>query len=298
VTTAQPDADPVIDRLIAWAGERDEIRAMLLMSNRAVPGATVDALSDYDVILVVRNIGPFVASHGWLNDFGDVLVAYWNPIFTNEDHSYEVSGNVTQYRDGLKIDFTLWPVALLTAIVGMPALPDELDAGYRVLLDRDGLTAGLRPPTHNAYCPVRPDEVAFRTAVNDFFTDVPYVAKCLLRDDLLPMKWALDHDMKHVYLRLMLGWWDGCAEGWLKPVGSLGKGLRRRRPADIWREVEASYAGGGLAGNREALFSTIANYRRVASEVADQLGYRYPDALDQDVTEFARRMLAGDVGHS
>jgi len=86
VTTAQPDADPAIDRLIAWAAERDEIRAMLLTSTRAVPVATVDALSDYDVILIVRDIGPFVVTHDWLTDFGDVLVAYWDPIFTNEDH--------------------------------------------------------------------------------------------------------------------------------------------------------------------------------------------------------------------
>ncbi len=167
-----------------------------------------------------------------------------------------------------------------------------------MLLDRDGLTAGLRRPTYTAYIPVRPDEAAFQTAVNDFFTDVPDVAKCLLRGDLFPAKWALDHDMKHSHPRPMLGWWVGCVEGWSKHVGSLGKGLRRRLPADIWRQVEDSYAGGDLAGNREALFSTIANYGRVASEVADQLGYRYPDALDQDVTEFARRMLAGDVGHS
>ncbi len=125
---------------------------------------------------------------------------------------------------GLKIDFTLWPVAMLTAIVAAPALPDELDAGYRVLLDRDGLTAGLRPPTYAACGPVRPDEAAFQTAVNNFFTDVPYVAKCLLRGDLLPMKWALDHDMKHVYLRPMLEWGFGAPRTGRSRLGRSARG--------------------------------------------------------------------------
>lgn len=99
--------------------------------------------------------------------------------------------------------------------------------------------------------------------------------------------------MKHVYLRPMLGWWVGCAEGWSKPVGSLGKGLRQRLPADIWQEVEASYAGGGTAANIESLFRTVALYRRVATDVAKRLGYAYPIGLDERVTAFAWQMLDG-----
>lgn len=83
---ATPDADPTIRHLSAWASARHESQAMPPTSTRAVPGETVDALSGYDVILVIRDIGPFVASRDWLSDFGDVLVAYWDPIFTNEDH--------------------------------------------------------------------------------------------------------------------------------------------------------------------------------------------------------------------
>lgn len=37
----------------------------------------VDILSDYDVILIVQDIHPFVTDRTWLNDFGDVLVVYW-----------------------------------------------------------------------------------------------------------------------------------------------------------------------------------------------------------------------------
>ncbi len=287
------EADEVIHRLMRWADDQDEVRAMLLTSTRSVPGAAVDALSDYDVVLVVRDVAPFQADRRWVADFGEVLVAYWDPFDGDWDFDYDRDhcGNVVQYVDGLKIDFTLWPVAHLAAIAGRRALPPELDAGYRVLLDKDGVAAKLPAPTHTAYLPVPPDDATFQTAVNDFFSDVPYVAKCLRRGDLFPLKWALDHDMKHVYLRPMLEWWVGCAEGWSRPVGSLGKGLRRRLPSNLWRDLEVCYAGGGLDENAEALFRTIALYRRVATDVAKQLGYAYPDELDERVTAFARRTI-------
>jgi hypothetical protein len=36
----------------------DAIRVALLTSNQAIPGAEIDLLSDYDVILVLRDIHP------------------------------------------------------------------------------------------------------------------------------------------------------------------------------------------------------------------------------------------------
>jgi aminoglycoside 6-adenylyltransferase len=141
-------ADDVVRRLVEWAGEHTAVRAMLLTSTRAIPHATVDAFSDYDVVLVVRDIHPFVADRGWLQDFGQVLVAYWDPVRPDPDSGLERVSNVIQYADGLKIDFTLWPVALLERIARAPALPAEHDAGNHLLADKDGQTTRLRaPPT-------------------------------------------------------------------------------------------------------------------------------------------------------
>jgi aminoglycoside 6-adenylyltransferase len=85
------DTDEIIRRLVQWADEQDAVRAMLLTSTRAVPDAQVDALSDYDVILVVRDIQPFMADHRWIGDFGEVLVAYWDPL---EASGWAISCNI------------------------------------------------------------------------------------------------------------------------------------------------------------------------------------------------------------
>lgn len=284
----------VLENLIQWAEQQDSIRAMLLTSTRAVPNAAVDRFSDYDVVLITEDIHPFYEDRSWLEDFGEVLVTYWDPIYPDPDYGTEKFGNVTQYSDGLKIDFTLSSIQWLQQVVQAPTLPAELDAGYRILLDKDHLTEGIRTPTHTSYIPAVPTEAVYQTAVNDFFTDPPYVAKCLLRGELLPAKWCLDYDMKHVYLRQMLEWKVGLDTNWSVPVGALGKGLKKRLPPDIWSQLENAYAGAGIAENWEALFRTMALYRQVAMEVGERLGYTYPLQLDQSVTAFVKEMQSQD----
>ena len=282
----------VTAKLIQWAEGRDAIRAMLLTSTRAVPvpNAPVDDFSDYDVVLFVDDIHPFHEQRDWLQDFGEVLVAYWDPIYLDPDFSIEKFGNVTQYADGLKIDFTLCPLEMLQKIIRAPSLPAELDAGYRILLDKGHVTDGIKAPSYKAYIPVAPTNEVYQTMINDFFSDAPYVAKCLLRGELLPAKWCLDYDMKHVYLRPMLEWLMGLNHNWSLPTGWLGKGLKKKLPPEIWSQLEASYAGAETPDNWEALFRTMALFRRVAREVGKGLGYEYPLELDKRVNAFVKAM--------
>ena len=263
---------------------------MLMTSTRAIPNGLVDIFSDYDIVLIVKNIHPFHEDRSWLEDFGEVLVAYWDPIYLDPDYGVEKFGNVTQYTDGLKIDFTLLPVEWLRKVIEAPALPTELDAGYRILLDKDHLTEGMKPPTYKGYLSTPPTNALYQTTVNDFFSDPPYVAKCLLRGELLPVKWCLDYDMKHVYLRQVLEWKVGLDSNWSVPVGALGKGLKKRLPPEIWSQLEEAYAGAGLEENWEALFRTMALFRQVAIEVGEGLGYTYPYDLDERVTTYVKRM--------
>lgn len=288
------DPAEIISRLIHWAKSKESVRVMLLTSTRAQLDAKSDIFSDYDVILVVRDIHPLWADRSWISDFGDVLVTYWDPIYPEPEYGIEQTGNVIQYADGLKIDFRLWPIDLLREIVHAPTLPADLDAGYRILLDKDGLAESIPAPTHLAYIPQRPTEDGYRTFVEEFFSDAPYVAKHLLRGDLLPAKWCLDYDMKHVYLRPMLEWRLESEHNWSLPVRNLGKGLKKLLPADLWQELTSTYAGGGIDENWHALFRTLALFRSVARDVADDLGYAYPEELDRRVTAYVHAMRTAE----
>jgi aminoglycoside 6-adenylyltransferase len=273
-----------------WAEHQASVRAMLLTSSRANPNASVDVFSDYDVILVVQDIHPFFNDRSWLQDFGEILVAYWDPIHPAPDFGIEKVANVIQYVDGLKIDFNLWPVELIRQIVRARKLPDNLDIGYTILVDKDHLTDGMHAPTYKAFIPKSPTEEEFQKVIEDFFSDVPYVAKCLWRDELMPAKWCLDFDMKYNFLLRMLEWRMELDHDWSEPTGVLGRGLKKKLPPKIWSKLEKTYAGAGINENWDALFSTISLFRDVGIDVAKSLGYVYPYDLDQKVTTFVQEM--------
>jgi aminoglycoside 6-adenylyltransferase len=278
----------VIDRLIHWAEKHDFIRAMLLYGSRANPEAAVDIFSDYDVLLAVTDVRRFFADDHWLRDFGQVLVVFRNPISFHR--GFESFGFITHYENGVKIDYGFYPVEYLAWAAQEPRLPDDLDNGYIVLLDKDHLTAELKPPTYTAYIPSPPTEQEYVALIEEFFNDSAYVAKHLRRDNLFSVKLSLDHIMKLHCLRKMLEWRMEIDHDWLVKPGAYGKGLNTHIEPEIWSELETTYVGAGTDENWAALFGTIRLFRKVASEVADHLGYAYPYDMDQRVVSYLNRV--------
>lgn len=279
--------DPNLVRLIDWGSAHDDVRAALLTSSLCNPTAPVDRLSDYDIIFVVEDIHPYHADDAWLEDFGRVLVLWRDPIHL--EYGQERFARITQYEeDGLKIDFTFWPVELLRRVVADPELPEDLDVGYCVLLDKDGLTAGLQPPTYRAYIPSPPGQAEFLEVIEEFFHEATYVAKHLWRDDLMPAKFQLDKDMKADLLRRMLEWRMEIEQGWAVKPGVHGRGLKRRTRPDLWAELERTYVGAGIEENWDALFATVELMCKVAREVGMALGLAYPEVLHNRVVRYLK----------
>ena len=281
-------SDPIIRQLVRWAERRASVRAVLLTSTRTHPGVTVDLFSDYDVILVVTDIRPFFEDRAWLGDFGEVLVVYRDPI--KIEYGGPRFAYITQYEQGTKIDFTLWSVDIPPQIAREPELPDELDVGYLVLLDKEGLCDGFKPPTFTAYIPSPPTEASYHNLIEEFFHEATYVAKHLWRGDLMAAKYNLDQMMKLDNLRVMLEWLIETEHNWSLKPGACGKGLQKHLPPELGRELEATYVGPGTRENWDALFRTIALFRRVAIQVGDCLGHAYLDDLDRRVVAYLHKV--------
>ena len=100
--------------------------------------------------------------------------------------------------------------------------------------------------------------------------------------------------MKFHMVRRMLEWRAEIDRDWSIRPGRLGRGLKRLLPADLWREIEQTFAGAEPDENWEALWRTIRVFRRVAAEVGDALGYAYPHDLDRRVTAYLISTQPGD----
>jgi aminoglycoside 6-adenylyltransferase len=281
------DENQVIERLVRWASEQPPVRALLLTSSRANPNAKLDRLSDYDVVVVASDFDHLSGDEAWLR-------AYGTPLVHCRD-SYPCCGVQVQtrlvlYEDGTKIDYSLWPVELLKEVIEESRLPDGLDIGYRVLLDKDGLTADLKPPTFGAHIPRRPSEADYLSLVEEFWFETGYVAKNLWRDELFPAKYSFDAVIKFNLLRRMLEWYIELDHDWSAQPGFMGRGFKSLLKPDVWAEVESTFVGAGTQENWDALFRTAELFRTVAQAVATQLGYRYPEGLDRGVMTYLARI--------
>lgn len=282
--------DSVESELIAWGESQDDVRALILTSTRAQPGANTDAYSDYDIIVFTDNVGDRYHHRDWLSTFGEVVISWWDPLETAPGTEVLTTGNIVYYPGTRKIDFTLWPVAMSALIA--ENLPAELDAGYRVLLDKDGLTDRWPSSTYQAYLTRLPDAEAYLDLINSFFIGVPYVETALVRGELLPAKWVLDYDMRYEYLLPMLEWYAVAVQGEPVRIGNHGKGLQKLLPASIWARLEQTYSGMNIAENRAALHAMVRLFRDVAIDVGAAIGVGYDEELHERVMKHVRNLEA------
>lgn len=284
------DERAVLGRIVRWAEAQASVRAVILTSTRARDGASVDALSDYDVILYATDPAPFLDGRSWPADLGPVMVQ-----MPPAGHAWASPTRLVLYEDGTRIDFTIQEVAALRHAA--ESLPDELDAGYRVLLDRDGLAAALPAPTGSAYILKPPTQAELTAVIEEFWFETSYVARNLWRRELLPAKYSLECVMKQELLRRMLEWRVALEHSWTYRPGVEGRRLKQHLAPGIWTDLEQTYAGADLEENWTALFRTTALFRRVATEVARQLALEYPHHLDAQMTRYLERIRT-DAGSS
>jgi aminoglycoside 6-adenylyltransferase len=278
-----PQEKEVVDKLVAWGTAHPLIRAMILTSSRTRPDGPVDPLSDYDLILVVSDVRPLAFADAWISAYGRPMVRWGDQ---GEMHDLATYFRGVVYQNSVKIDYGIWPVELLERIEASDLLLDELDMGYRVLLDKDQRTAGWKQPTYQAYIPARPTEAEYQALVEEFWWGTTYVAKSLWRDELVFAKWVLDQDLKLETMRRMLEWRIEIDHHWKVAPGIHGRGLKQLLPPHIWSEFAATYVELHVEETWAALDRLIALFRKIASDVGKALGYPYPQQVDDQVSAY------------
>lgn len=286
----------VFDQLIQWGQAQEPVRLMLLTSTRANPNLPKDALSDYDVELAVTDMAPYVEQTDWLNSLGTPLI-YIHPLDYPDDQvrmDDGLSSAITMviFENGLKFDIIVYPVALFERYKAAPSLPETLDIGYRVLLDKDGLAEGLAPYTATVHIPPKPSAEEYFNLVRAFWWDTTYVAKYLWRDELLFARYMLDTEIRDNYLRRLLEWRIELDHDWSLHPGLHGKWLKQRLPPELWNQLAATFTGPDIADNWNALFKAVDLFRSVAVEVGHRLGYAYPHSLDAGVLDYLHKIKA------
>jgi aminoglycoside 6-adenylyltransferase len=255
--------DEVLGRVLAWAEGEDAVRLVVLTSTRA--NGRADEHSDYDVIVALTDLDRFDPS------------CYRTPAARWSDehlvHGARALFRGVVYEDGTKIDWTLWP-ADVPKLVAERGLTDALDVGYRVLLDKDGVTDRWPQPSYTAHIPAKPTEDEYVALVEEFWWSATYIEKARARGELFFARFPLEMDITFGVLRRLLEWRIELERDWLWKPGAYGRGLEKELPPELGRELMDAL---GSYERIEALFV------RVAHEVGDALGYAYPQYAEDAV---------------
>ena len=277
--------DEILEQLVQWARNRESVRAVVLTSSRANPERETDILSDYDVECYVTDIELFERSDGWLSHFGEIMVRW--PLIPRSAVPWADITRLVLFEDAVRIDFQIRKIA------GIPA--DAYDDDYRVLLDKDGLLAHLKPPTHTKHLVNKPTREQYETLASEFWWNAHYVPKSLKRDELPFAAGMLCRSIRGKYLHTAIGWLIGLENDWSVNPGVSGRKFKHYLDDATWGAYEATFAGPEIEAQWAAFFSSVELFRRLMRRVADDLGYAYPEALDKKMTAYFRWMQSVDI---
>lgn len=255
----------------------------MLTSSLVNPLATVDEFSDLDIEIVFENNVDYTFNSSWTRNFG-------NPIAMIEedeacfDNRYAMK--MVLYGDGVKIDFKLYSKANFMEEVNKNELPEDWDIGYKVLIDKDGITQNLKQCTYQVSIIKRPTEQKFKQILSDFWWDTTYVARSIARDEIFYVKFASETIIRTDYLTPLIEWYIASQHGWKITTNKHGRLFKQYLSLEMWEKVIQTFSGHDIKENWNALFAMANLVTEIGTELSVNLGYEYPTKLDADIRKY------------
>lgn len=287
--------DEMLKRIVAWATDNPDLRALLLTSSLVNPYAPVDDFSDLDLELIFEYNGHYISHNDWTLIFG-------HPIAMIEEDETAFEGKYAMkmilYKSSVKVDFKLFSKAKFLDEVHQSELSEDWDIGYRVLLDKDKITTEMPVPTYQHSLIKKPKEEQFRELLNDFWWDTTYVAKCLAREDIFYAKYMCENIIRTEYLVPLIEWYIGSDYDWNITTNKHGRLFKQYLSSDLWEKIEMTFSGSDITENWIALFAMIDLVSAIGKRLSEKLGYAYPFQLQTEVTAYLEDVKTQSTGNS
>jgi aminoglycoside 6-adenylyltransferase len=271
--------ETILQKTIEWAKRHETIRVLFLTSTRAGKGP-IDELSDYDIAVFSYDSQPFLYSSSWMKEIGEVWV-YQKCEYPFKNHT--LATRLVVFKDGERIDFSFWHMAILCDFL-KNGLPDDFNIGYKVLLDKDGLTRNLPEPTFEGFKEAKPTKDFFLKRIHDFWFDVYCMAKYLKRQDLFHVK-IINSEIDQYILQMII-WNMQSKNNWSLETHSWGKKMKSWVDNDIWQGLHDLYSHFDAQDSWRGLFAMVNFFRKISKETCLELGYSYPADVDQNLSVF------------
>ena len=268
--------EEILTQFDRWAQSNDLIRAAVLTSSRVGPEGAIDFLSDYDIELFVADMETFQKDDEWLGVFGPIMVRW--PFKPRSTFDEQWLTRLVLFKDGVRIDFQITDQ--------MAIKPDAYEDGYKILVDKDNLTAELNEPTYSQHFVKKPSQEEYDVLVHEFWWNATYVPKYLWRDELPFAASMQGQAVRDKYLRTVIEWSIGLQHDWSVNTGVCGKRFKRYLDAETWSEFESTFAGADIEENWQAFSNGVTLFGKLARIVGSSLDYDYPAQMEEEMINY------------
>ncbi len=261
----------ILDKIINWAKTQSSIRAIILEGS-VTAGKPTDCLSDFDINVFVMDTSQYLNRNDWIYSFDDVII-YQKTSFN--DYNYEIPTRLVVYKNYPRVDFAFYPFEVLTNHM-IKKLPESYKNGYEVLLDKEGVTNNLMPPSGKGFTISKPDEDVFLKTIYDFWYEAYTVSKYLKRNSLWFSK-IIENSYIKSFLMDMILWNESGKDGWNNNrIHQAGKNLEIAVSEYIKNELPHCFSGYDLDDSWGSLFSMINLFKRLSMDTAKIMNVEYP----------------------
>lgn len=270
----------LIERIVGWASTDENIRAVVITGSSSRGDASTDRFSDRDIEIIARDPTALLADDSWIHAIAPV----WIALYLDNTELGIPPTRLVFFEGGYKVDFTLTDRTRIEQMVDADALNDLYRRGYRVLVDKDGLTDRLPLPTDGAPRKDLPDQQKFADIVTEYWFEAAHMPTYLTRGDLWVVKHR-DWTMKQMLLR-MLEWHALATGGKGIDTWYIGTKMRRWVDEETWQEVGHVFARFDAEDSWRALVASMRLFSRLTREIARALELDYPRDAERHISGY------------
>lgn len=268
----------MLEKIIRWAERESFIQVVILQGSRATLDPIHD-LSDYDLAVFCTNFEPYTQSESWLTKIAPPWVCVKEKIsFLNKTFPTRL----VIFEGGLKVDFSFFTVNVLEDILAKKTLPEDYQKGYKVLVDKKGLTTHLQNPSFQKQNTHPPSKEEFCQVIEEFWFEAYHVAVYLHRKELWAVKFRTF--TMHTFLLKMIEWQAEIKTHLKTPP--LGKAMATWADKATYDSLHKVFAHFDAEDSSTALLHTLTLFRKLATEVASNFKFNYPESIDKNITGF------------
>ncbi len=282
--------DEEIKKLILNTAETDPlIRAVILNGSRTNPIAPADRFRDFDIVYYVNDLKSFTCDHSWIDVFGERIILQMPDEMElypgDADKHRSGFSYLMLFKDGNRIDLTLFPVNK----VNKDYRPESLSI---VWLDKDGLFAGIKPPSDKDHHITKPMGKIFSDTCNEFWWVCTYAAKALARGEITYAREVTETIIRPMFMR-MVDWYVGCETDFSVSTGKGGRFIQKYLPPEIYEKLLLTYPDADIERNKTSLLVMTKLFASLAKHTAGKLGYKYNIDEEANVMAYFESVFKG-----